>query len=818
MTENKKQSAPLPSALDTRYDPKIEEAKWQKFWDKQGIVKSNVTKGGDIYSIDTPPPTVSGRMHIGHAFSYTQGDFIARFHRMRGRRVFYPYGTDDNGLPTERLVEKMKNVRATTMDRGEFVTLCRKTLDEIKPQFIKDWKDLGISCDFEENYSTIDEHCVKTSQLSFVDLYEKGRVYQEETPISWCTQCQTAIAQAEFDNVELASTFNDIIFKVGGKDVVIATTRPELLAACVAVIAHPSDKRYETLFGKFATVPLFGHEVPIIADEKADPEKGTGIVMCCTFGDKTDIEWWRKHNLPLRVVFEKYGKMNKLAGKYEGLSIKDARKQIVEDLKTANLLVGQKPITHAVNTHERCSTELEFMKTKQWYIKVLDKKQELIEAGDKITWYPTHMKVRYVHWVENLQWDWCISRQRFFGVPFPVWHCKKCGMIKLAERSQLPVDPMKDKPKSSCACGGKDFAPELDVMDTWATSSVTPQIALNWAEGSKEFGKMFPMSVRFQAHDIIRTWAFYTIVKAVFHHNIPPWKNIMIAGHALDPHGKKMSKSKGNVVDPVQTIQKYCADALRFWAATSKLGDDLPFQEKELVTGMKFITKLWNASRFAIMHLQDYDMNKGELNAIDKCMLSKLARLIRDCTDSFEAYEYSRTKADAEKFFWHMICDNYLEIAKGRLYEPDKHGEAARRGAQYTTYQLILTTLKLMAPITPHITEAVYQSYFVKKEDHASIHQSEWPVFDKSMIDESAEDIGEKAIAIIAAVRKHKSDNDKSLNTPVKEIVIECSEEDQHRLATVFDDIKATCKAGDIVFGKGDVESAVKGVTVSVVL
>jgi len=425
--------------------------------------------------------------------------------------------------------------------------------------------------------------------------------------------------------------------------------------------------------------------------------------------------------------------------------------------------------------------------------------------------------VRYVHWVENLQWDWCISRQRFFGVPFPLWHCKRCGVIRLAERSQLPVDPMKDRPKGTCKCGAKEILPETDIMDTWATSSMTPQIVLDWADG-KDFRKMFPMSVRFQAHDIIRTWAFYTIVKAVFHHGDVPWKNIMIAGHALDPHGKKMSKSKGNAVDPIQVMQKHCADALRFWAATSSLGDDLPFQEKDLVTGMKFITKLWNASRFAVLHLHDFDMSKGGLNAIDRCMLSKMAKLVKRCTDAFEAYEYSRTKAEAENFFWHMICDNYLEISKGRLYQPDLYGAEARKAAQYTTYQLLLATIKLMAPIMPHITEAVYQLYFAKQEGFESIHLSPWPSFDKSLIDDSAEDIGEKAIAIIAAVRKYKSEKDINLNAPVKELVIECSEEDQHRLAGVFDDIKATCKAQDIVFGKGEVPCAVEGINVSVVL
>ncbi len=447
---------------------------------------------------------------------------------------------------------------------------------------------------------------------------------------------------------------------------------------------------------------------------------------------------------------------------------------------------------------------------------MLDKKEELIEAADKIAWYPPHMKVRYVHWVENLQWDWCISRQRFFGVPFPVWHCRKCGMIKLADRSQLPVDPTRDKPKTACGCGCKDFIPEQDVMDTWATSSVTPQIALQWGEKGNMFGRMFPMSVRFQAHDIIRTWAFYTIVKAVFHHDDVPWKNIMIAGHALDPHGKKMSKSKGNVVDPIQTMQKYCADALRFWAATSRLGDDLPFQEKDLVTGMKFVTKLWNASRFAIMNLEDYDETKGELNAMDRCMLSKMTKLVRECTDAFEAYEYSRTKAAAENFFWHMICDNYLEITKGRLYDQNAAHLPARRGAQYAIYHLLLTTIQLMAPIMPHITEAVYQLYFAAKDGKESIHLSAWPEYDATMVDESAEDIGEKAIAIIATVRRQKAEKDLSLNAPVKELIIECSEEDQHRLAPLFEDIKATCKAKDVVFGKGSVETGIKEIKIGI--
>ncbi|MBI2147351.1 valine--tRNA ligase [Candidatus Woesearchaeota archaeon] len=810
--------------LPASYNPKEEEKKIQAFWDKEKIYQFDQKRQEPWYSIDTPPPTVSGRMHIGHAFSYTQGDFIARYHRMKGENVFYPFGTDDNGLPTERLIEKMKNVRASMMDRQEFIKLCLTTLGDIKPGFVQDWKNLGISCDFTTTYSTIDPHCVATSQRSFIDLYEKGRIYQEEAPMSWCTQCQTAIAQAEFDNVELTSTFNDILFSAGGKELLIATTRPELLPACVAVFANPSDKRYSKLIGKFAKVPLFNHEVPIIADGKVDPEKGTGIVMCCTFGDMTDIQWWKQYKLPLQIVFEKNGKMNSKAGKYQGLSLKDARKAILDELKEKSLLVRQQQITHAVNVHERCSTELEFLKTRQWFIKVLDKKQELIEAGGKIAWHPAFMKTRYTHWVENLNWDWCISRQRFFGVPFPIWYEEKTGKAVLADKKQLPVDPMRDKPLGYTG-DVKKLIPETDVMDTWATSSMTPQIALDLLADEKEpreketkrkgkkgkekeneFARRFPMSVRFQAHDIIRTWAFDTIVKAAYHHDTVPWSHIMVSGHALDPHGKKMSKSKGNVIDPGKVLEKFSADALRFWAAGSKLGDDLPYQEKDVVTGQKMATKLWNASKFCIMHLQSYRGEKPPLEAMDQWLLSRLHRVIKASTEAFDNYEYSKTKSETEQFFWHDFCDNYLEITKGRLYSPDKQGEKAKQAAQFVLYQTNLAVLKLIAPIMPHIAEAIYQLYFAKKEKTTSIHLTEWPAVEEDLISEPAEAAGNLAITIIAAVRKFKSDHDMALNKPISEIVIECSDKEKKLLAGTLNDLQSAATAAKIGFGKAGKE------------
>lgn len=781
------------------------EKKWQVFWEKKKVYAYDVHSKKDVFTIDTPPPTVSGAMHLGHAFSYAQGDFIARYKRMQGYEVFYPYGTDDNGLPTERLIESIHKIKAPRMDRNEFVKLCAKTLNEIKPPFIQGWKGIGISCEFDKSYSTIDSHCIATSQKSFIDLYKKGRVYNEETPMMWCTVCQTAIAQAELDDVEMQSSFNDIVFKVGEKELVIATTRPELLCACVAVIAHPADTRYKKYIGKYATVPLFKYDVPIIGDEKADPEKGTGIVMCCTFGDQTDIAWWRTHHLPLKVAVNNAGKMTEIAGAYAGLSLKECRKKIVEDLKQQGLLLIQKPITHSVRVHERCGTEIEFLKTKQWFIRILDKKQELLALADAMHWHPPHMKARYVNWVENLQWDWCISRQRFFGVPFPVWFCEKCGAIHCADAETLPVDPLKDTPQRSCSsCKNRSWIPEKDVMDTWATSSLTPQIALNWLH-DKNFEQRFPMDVRLQAHDIIRTWAFYTIVKAQYSHAKVPWKHLMISGHALDPHGKKMSKSKGNVVDPQIVVQEYGADALRFWAASSSLGEDVPYQEKEVITGKKTVVKLYNAAKFTFGNLKEYRLQQPDLQVIDRWMLDKTQQVIKLCTEQFEQYEYAKARLATEHFFWHTFCDYYLELVKDRLYQPEKYeqGKDKKQSAQFVLYQVFLGTLKLCAPIMPHIAEELYQQYYAKKEGCKSIHLSQWPQVNNDFVDSPAGLAGDLLCDILARIRKFKSENSRSLKSPVKKLIIEASPEHRHSIELVLSDLKAAAIVDTIEFGKG---------------
>ncbi|MFH1408600.1 MAG: valine--tRNA ligase [Nanoarchaeota archaeon] len=787
------------------YDAKAAEQKWLQHWHKHKIYAFDKDHKGEIFSVDTPPPTVSGAMHMGHAFSYAQQDFIVRFQRMQGKNIFYPWGFDDNGLATERFVEKKTKQRAVDMPRNDFIKLCLKETKEIEQELKDNWSKLGLSPDWDWNYRTIDDTSRKISQKSFLELYEKKREYRKEAPTIWCPTCRTAIAQVELQDKKLDSHFNDIIFIVEDEEVIVATTRPELLPSCVAVMYHPDDERYKRFKGKQAIVPLLGHKVPIIADDKVAMDKGTGIVMCCTFGDLTDIDWWYAHNLPLKVAITPDGKMNELAEKYEGLKVNEARKAILDDLKSNKLLIKQEPIQHDVNVHERCGREVEFLVTKQWFIKYLDLKDDFIKAGRKIEWYPQHMRVRFEHWIQGLKWDWCISRQRFFGVPFPVWYCKKCNKVKLAEEDQLPVDPLQDKPKSPCSCGHDEFEGEKDVLDTWATSSLTPQIALKWGEDDAFFKKMFPMSLRPQAHDIITFWAFNTVVKSFLHEKKIPWKDIMISGHALDPKGKKMSKSKGNTIDPLQMIDKYSADCLRFWAAGSKLGDDLPFMEKDLVTGKKFITKFWNASKFVMMHLDKYKGEKpSKFTTVDKWLLSKLHKVIEGATETFSKYEYARTRLDAEKFFWITFCDNYLEFVKDRLYNQENYTKVEVISAKCTLHEGLLSCLKLFAPITPFFTEEIYQTHFAKQEGKKSIHLSSWPAFNKKLVDEEAEKLGEKLVEITGFVRKIKSENNLSLKAPIRELHLPWQEEE---IKTILADIKSITHAETIHFGTTKVDA-----------
>jgi valyl-tRNA synthetase len=783
--------------LPKEYNFRESEEKWQKFWEDEGVFKFNPDSDRPIFSIDTPPPTVSGKMHLGHSFSYSQQDFVARFKRMRGFEVFYPFGTDDNGLATIRLVEKTTGKKEKFMSRKEFIQLVLDTLKEIRPTYVRDWKRIGMSCDWSVYYTTIDDHCRRISQKSFIDLFMAGRIYRKRTPFMWCPECQTSIAQVELKDEEKESRFVYMRFDTSiGKPIVIATTRPELLPACVMVHVHPQDERYKKFIGAKAIIPFFNREVDIMANKDVDPDFGSGAVYHCTFGDMDDVEWMERYRIEPIEIMGKDGRMNEKAWKYAGMNSHEARNAIIDDLKKEGRIEKIEKITHVVNVHERCGTEIEILMTEQWFIRYLDLKRQFLGAGRQMRWFPPFMRSRFDNWIKGLKWDWNISRQRSFGVPIPVWFCGKCGGISLPQESELPVDPTVDRPKHACKCGSRSFAGDPDVLDTWATSSMTPQIAASLFP--QVYAKLYPMSLRPQAHDIITFWLFNTVVKSQMHNNTNPWKDIMISGWALDPHGKKMSKSKGNVIEPRELTQKYGADALRFWAAGSKLGEDLPYQEKDLVTGGKFVTKLWNASKFALLHLQDYAPKRpGKFSEIDKWILSKIANIIKVSTSSFEKYEYSRAKAEIENFFWHTFCDYYLEIVKDRLYNSKDYEEWEVESAKYTVYYVLLSVLKVIAPITPHVTEEIYQHYFRRTEGRKSIHVSEWPKFDASLTDRKAEKAGDVAIDIIAAIRKYKSTNSMPMNQPLRYVTI-----GSNAVRPVLRDVQKTMKIGSVKIGR----------------
>ncbi|MEP0814092.1 MAG: valine--tRNA ligase [bacterium] len=760
--------------LPDRYDPAEAEARWQKHWEEKGIYRFDPTAPRErIYSIDTPPPTVSGLLHLGHIYSYTQMDIIARYQKLRGKVVFYPFGFDDNGLPTERMVERARDVRAQSMPREDFIKLCLEVTKDAEAEFKDMWQRMGLSVDWNLEYSTINRVSRRVAQQSFIDLYKKGHIYRREEPAIWDVDNRTALAQAEIEDREFDSTFNDILFTFeDGTKVAIATTRPELLPACVAVLCHPEDDRYRRYVGGKIKTPHFDLWVPVLTDPLVDPEKGTGIVMCCTFGDTVDIEWWKRYNLETRVAITPDGRLNELAGEFAGLKLEAGRKAIIEKLKEENLLTKQEKITHMVKCGEKSHAPVEYIITEQWFIRILDKKEELIRRAREIKWWPEFMWVRYQHWVENLGWDWCISRQRFYGVPFPVWYAPD-GSVILADPADLPVDPTVDLPRGPLPCRPEELTPETDVMDTWMTSSCTPQLASGWLENPELFAKIFPMSLRPQAHDIIRTWAFYTIVKGLLHEDKMPWENVFISGHALDPAKKKMSKSKGNVVTPREYVDKYGADVLRYWTSTAKLGLDSSFNDKALSLGKRLLTKIFNASKFAHGHIADFDGSKpGSLHITDRWLLSKLGRVVETATIAYDEYEFCDARSAVEDFFWAEFCDNYLELAKGRLYGDSEEGRALRPSAQFTLYHSLLTILKMFAPTLPHVTEEVFSWMYAERLGIASIHLTPWPVAADFPRDDDAEALGDLAVELLAGVRKIKSELNVSIKRPVAKLSI----------------------------------------------
>ncbi len=788
-----------------QYDAKKTEEKIQKFWEKEKIYKFNLNAKEKVFSIDTPPPYASaGHLHVGHALSYTQFEIIARVMRQLGYDVYFAPGFDDNGLPTEKFVEEKLGIDKSKTNRSEFRKICLRESKKVEKIYAENvFKKLGHSYDWDLLYTTISPESQKVTQNVFLDLVKKGDCYRSEEPVIWCPKHETALAQAEVEDLQRTSKLNYIDFDINDKNlkkVSIATTRPEFLPACVAICVNPKDDKNKKLIGKEIIVPLFNHKVKVIADESVDAEFGTGIVMVCTFGDTADIEKWKKHDLDLRDVVEKNGSLNERAGKYKGLVLEQGREKILEDLKKQGRLRKQEQLQQTVGSCWRCNTPVEYVIAKQWFIKAMKYKKDLIKRGREIKWHPDFMRKRFENWTDNLGWDWIISRQRYYGVPIPAWYCEECDEIILADEKELPVDPIeKDKKCPKC---GKKAVPDTDVFDTWMTSSNTPEVALRWLEKPKQYKKLTPMSLRPQSHDIIRTWAFYTMLKSHLLFNRIPWKDVAINTFVLDSKGRGMSKSKGNAIWADGLIDKYSVDSFRYWVGSANLGSDLPFNEKELVAGKRFLNKLWNASNFVFMNLKDYKPKKkpAKIEIIDKWVLQEAKRISDEVKKLYLDYNISEGKQKTEIFFWKLFCDDYLEIVKHRLY--NESGDK-KTSAQYALYNSLLTILKLISPITPFITEEIYQKKFKDFEKSKSIHISKWPDM-KIKFDKKISEKANKFRDILFKVRQEKSKAKKSMNA---EIILTIPKKNYDVLkAGMLEDLKNVVNAKEIKTGKFKVD------------
>ena len=776
--------------LDKKYNALEKEEKWLNYWQDEKIYEFKPDQR-EVFSIDTPPPTVSGKIHIGHIFSYSQTEMIARYKRLRGYNIFYPFGFDDNGLPSERLVEKEMGKKAAEIGREEFSKLCYETTDKYEKDFKTLFSKMGVSTDWNIHYKTVSPSTIKISQLSFLDLVNKGHCYHKESPALWCNECLTSIAQAELETKTIKTTFNYLEYETtDGEKFTIATTRPELIPAIVCVFVNPSDEEHKHLIGKTAHIPVINEDVPILADEKVAIDKGTGVVMCCTFGDQTDIEWWKKYNLPLKYIFTDDGRIIDSVPNYGGLKIKEARAKIIEDFDAVGRLIKVEELEHEVQTHERCGKEVEYAVMKQWFIDIMNHKEDFLKIGREIKWHPAHMHTRYEEWVNNVAWDWCISRQRYFGVPFPVWYCEKCGTPIFAKEEDLPVNPLTDTPSvDACPkCGHTKFIPEEDVMDTWATSSVTPLINMRYKEKDNYEDILKPMSIRTNASEIIRTWDFYTIVKSFYHFGTKPWENVMISGFVMADKGEKISKSKGNSkVEPMELIKNYSADVIRYWAGSGRLGTDIIYSEETLQRGRKLINKLWNVAKFIEMHLQDYqDKEFTDFEYIDKWIIASFQEMESSFIKYLDDYEVGLALNTLEKFFWNF-CDNYIEIVKHRLYRPEEFGDTPRYSGQKTVYMLLYKLLQDFSIFFPFITEEIYQELY---HDKKSIHLTEIKPLEYNF--EAEKKNGDKLVEIISQARGEKSNNNVSLKTPVKNLNLKVNEELNEAINLSIKDFKAT--------------------------
>jgi valyl-tRNA synthetase len=813
------------------------EQRWSDWWEENGTYRFDRTKSrSEVYSIDTPPPTVSGSLHVGHVFSYTHTDCMARYKRMRGFEVFYPMGWDDNGLPTERRVQNYFGVRCepslpydpgfippehpdakaqVAISRRNFVELCEKLTVEDEVAFEDLWKRMGLSVDWTQTYQTIDRNAQRTSQLAFLRNLERGEAYQSEAPTLWDVTFRTAVAQAELEDRERPGAYHRIGFhRAGGDPVFIETTRPELIAACVGLVAHPEDARYQPLFGTTVTTPVFGVEVPVVAHSLADPEKGSGIAMICTFGDLTDVTWWRELQLPTRPIVGWDGRIlaevpawittESGADAYTriaGATSHTARERMVEILTETGDLVGEpREITHPVKFFEKGDKPLEIVTTRQWYItnggRDPELRAQLLARGRELAWHPDHMRVRYENWVEGLNGDWLISRQRFFGVPIPLWYRLDAdgnpdySTPIVPEEGTLPIDPSSDAPpgfREDQRGAPLGFIGDPDVMDTWATSSLSPHIAGGWERDPDLWSRVFPMDVRPQAHEIIRTWLFSSVVRSHLEDDCLPWTNAAISGWILDPDRKKMSKSKGNVVTPKALLDEYSSDAVRYWAASGRPGTDTAFDVGQMKIGRRLAIKILNASKFTLS-MGPIDDVSTITEPLDLSMLARLRAVVEEATAAFEAYNYARALEVTEAFFW-TFTDDYVELVKERAYATGSASESARAALTLA----ISVQLRLFAPFLPFTTEEVWSWTRT-----GSIHRSTWPA--ESEFPASGDpQILERVSDALTGLRKTKSDAKASMKARLSEATVEGTPGAIRAISEAREDLRAAGGVDELI-------------------
>jgi valyl-tRNA synthetase len=732
------------------------EPRWQGIWRDEDNYFDRESRLPQ-FVIDTPPPYPTGTFHIGNAFNWCYIDFIARYKRMRGYNVMFPQGWDCHGLPTEVKVEEIHGITKNDIPRQKFRELCRElTLANIGKMRLT-LRKLGFSVDWSNEYITMLPDYYKKTQLSFLKMFASGYIYQSEHPVNFCTRCETAIAFAEVAYEPRETLLNYFDFD----GVEIATTRPELLAACVAVAVHPGDERYKGISGNRLKVPIFGHEVPVIADEAVDPGFGSGAVMICTFGDKQDVFWWKQHHLELRKAIDRRGRMTSIAGKYQDRKSGECRDEILSDMKDLGILLRQEPLEQRVGTCWRCKTPIEIMSERQWFVKIVP--EEIMDAARQVKWTPGHMFLRMENWIGQMEWDWCISRQRIFATPIPVWFCAKCGTMILPEEEDLPLDPTTSRPDHPCEkCGSSEVIGEEDVLDTWMDSSISVLNVTGW--DGKCVPDIFPAQIRPQGHDIIRTWAFYTILRAVALTGIRPWDEILVNGMVLGEDGFKMSKSRGNIISPEEIIQTYGSDAFRQWAAAgAATGSDIMFNWNDVIAASRFQTKLWNVARFILLQLErkEFDHTHAVTAPADRWLLAKLAETTDEVTDAMEQYQFDRGLKALREFSWNILADNYIELVKGRLYSDDSSRDAACR----VLWETLGSLCRMMAPYAPHFSEEIYSHL-----GNGSVHKVSWP--EKIPCDQDARDKGDLLVRLVSEIRRFKHEKGLALNAPMGKITL----------------------------------------------